>query len=291
MLKGVIIKSIGGFYYVKVDGKIHECRARGLFRKNKIKPLVGDNVAIRIEKNSEMGYIEEVFERSSELIRPPVANINQVVIVFSIKNPNPNLWLLDRFLLLSEFNSLDIIICINKIDLASENELNNVSNVYSKLGYKVINTSCKHKIGINELKNVLKGKTTVFAGPSGVGKSSLLNQVQADLKLKTGEISSKTNRGKHTTRCTELMQLQFGGWVLDTPGFSSLDINFINEDSLGDYFIEIKKYSRNCRFSGCKHIKEPDCAIKRCVGNGQISKERYNNYKSFLEEIRKKRRY
>lgn len=290
MLEGIIIKGVGGLYEVKTDKRTYQCRARGLFRKKKITPLVGDKVRID-EIEEDTGYIIEILDRSTELIRPPVANVNQVVIVFAIKKPMPNLWLLDKFIILAEKEGLDIVICINKIDLSSENEIKSFNNIYDKTGYKVIFTSCKEEKGIDSLKEALKDKITVFSGPSGVGKSTLLNKIQPDLQLKTGDISQKTNRGKHTTRHTELMELENGGWVLDTPGFSSLDLDFINEEDLGNYFSEIDEYSVYCKFRGCRHDKEPQCAVKDAVDKGEISKSRYENYLLFLEELKNNRRY
>ncbi|WP_026893905.1 ribosome small subunit-dependent GTPase A [Clostridiisalibacter paucivorans] len=292
MLEGIIVKGIGGFYYVKVNNDVYECRARGLFRKKSVKPLVGDKVKIEVtDEDKKIGYVMELFDRETELIRPPVANVNQAVIVFSIKQPDPNLWLLDRFLILAESQDLDIYICINKIDLASVEELEKINTIYSNAGYKVINTTVKKGLGIDELKSVLKDKITVFAGPSGVGKSTLLNNIQKGLNLKVGDISKKTNRGKHTTRWAELLELDMGGWVVDTAGFSSLDLSFIQEEDLELYFKEIYEKSHLCRFNGCKHYKEPDCAIKNSLEDGEISKTRYDSYINFLQEIKNNRRY
>ncbi|MBS4539742.1 ribosome small subunit-dependent GTPase A [Clostridium sp. D2Q-11] len=291
MLEGIIIKGIGGLYYVKTDKGLYECKARGLFRKDKIKPLVGDKVLIELNDIDDMGYIMEIKERDTVLIRPPVANVNQVIIVFALKDPSPNLWLLDRFLILAEKENLDAVICFNKIDLLEKDELEKINNIYNNSGYEIINTSTKQEEGIEELKKVLKDKISVFAGPSGVGKSSLLNTIQPNLKLQTGEISEKTKRGKHTTRSSQLMELYFGGWVVDTPGFSSLDINFIEENELQDYFPEILEYSVDCKFNDCKHYKEPKCGVKDALEEGKISEERYNNYLMFLDEIKNFRRY
>lgn len=291
MLEGIITKGIGGFYYVKVDDIIYECRARGLFRKNKTVPLIGDRVLIKINKEDNTGYVEHIFDRITELKRPPVSNVNQAVIVFAAQKPDPNLWLLDRFLLLASYQGLDVVICINKSDLDSDGKADNIYNIYKQAGYKIIKTSCKTKEGIDEIKDILKNKITVFAGPSGVGKSTLLNNIQSDLRLQTGDISQKTSRGKHTTRHVELIEIALGGWVVDTPGFSTLYIDFIEENELEKYFIEIYEKSFLCKFSGCSHYKEPDCEVKKAVENGEISRCRYENYLSMLHEIKQLRRY
>ncbi len=291
MLEGIITKGIGGFYYVKVDGTTYECRARGLFRKQNIKPQVGDRVLIRADEHDKTGYVEQVFDRTTELIRPAVSNVNQAIIVFAIRNPDPNLWLLDRFLLLASSQNLEAVICINKIDLATEEEINNIYKIYENTGYKIITTSTEEDKGIDQLKEVLKDKITVFAGPSGVGKSTLLNMVQPNLKLETGEISAKTKRGKHTTRHTELIELEIGGFVLDTPGFSSLDLTFLTEQTLEEHFPEIHELGHLCRFNSCRHLKEPGCRVKQGVEEGEISQSRYDNYVMFLNELIDSRRY
>lgn len=290
MKKGIITKGIGGFYYVKADENVFECRARGLFRKKQISPQVGDYVEIRENIADMTGYIERILDRKTYLYRPPVANVNQAVIVMAIKNPDPDLWLLDRFLLLAQHQNLDIVICINKIDLEKE-KLKYINDIYEKCSYPVINISAKYDIGIDELRAKLRDKISVFAGPSGVGKSTILNKIQPNLQLKTGEISKKTNRGKHTTRHVELLELNDGGWVVDTPGFSSLDINFAKEEELEKYFNEIYEISHLCKFTGCRHFKEPGCAVKQALNEGKISQSRYNNYLNFLQEIKNNRRY
>lgn len=292
MLEGTIVKGVGGFYYVKTLDGIYECRARGVFREKNITPLVGDKVIIREKTTDKTGYVEEILERKTQLHRPPVSNVTQAVIVMSIKNPNPNLWLLDRFLLLAEKENLYITIVFNKIDLEEDLKTNIFIDTYAKAGYRVITTSCKKSIGVEELKSILKDNITVFAGPSGVGKSSLINKIQPGLELKTGEISDKTKRGKHTTRHVELMELDIGGYILDTPGFSSLNIDFIqNVEDVQYYFKEIKKYSHMCRFNSCLHINEPECEVKRQVEEENIGKTRYENYLSFVDEIKSIRRY
>lgn len=292
MLIGRIIKGVGGFYYVETDNEIYECRARGLFRKKNIIPLVGDKVLIRANEDDKTGYIEEIMERSSQLTRPPVANVTQAIIVMSMKEPDINYWLLDRFIVMAEYEGLNTIICINKIDLSEIKEREVISHIYSNAGYKIIMTSAKTNDGIKELKGMLKDNITVFAGPSGVGKSSLLNKIDRKLDLETGKVSKKTARGKHTTRHVELIDIDHHGYVLDTPGFSSLDLGFIEEKvQLSRCFREIDKYSHQCKFIGCLHHKEPGCEVKKQIEKGNIDKVRYENYISFLEEIRNIRRY
>lgn len=292
MLEGIIIKGIGGFYYVKTNVGIIECRARGIFRERKITPLIGDKVLIRISKEDDTGYIEEIFPRKSQLTRPPVANITQAIIVMSIKDPNINCWLLDRFLVMAEYEKLNVKICLNKIDLASSEEINLIHSIYDKTDYNIIKTSIKTNQGLLELKNLLKDNVTVFAGPSGVGKSSLLNKIDPILNLETGEVSKKNTRGKHTTRHVELIDLDTNTYVLDTPGFSSINLDFIKSDAgLAKYFKEIYKYSDNCKFISCLHHKEPGCEVKKQLEQGNISKSRYENYLLFLDEIKNIRRY
>ena len=292
MLEGIIVKGVGGFYYVQTNEGIFECRARGLFREENITPLVGDNVKIQISKEDNTGYIKEIKPRKSQLLRPPVANITQVLIVMSVKKPDINFWLLDRFLVMAEFENLNIHICLNKIDLAHEEKIQMINDIYTSAGYHIINTSTTKDIGIEELREQLKNNITVFAGPSGVGKSSILNKIHPELDLKTGEVSKKTTRGKHTTRHVELLDLGSNSYVLDSPGFSSLDLNFIeNETQLSVGFKEIQKHEGDCKFISCLHHKEPDCEIKRQLEMGNIANSRYENYLSFLEEIKNIRRY
>lgn len=291
MLEGIIIRGIGGFYYVKTSEGIVESRARGNFREEGITPLVGDRVRIRISDEDNSGYVDEILPRDNELIRPPVANISQAIIVMSIKKPDVNTWLLDKFLLMAEHKKLNIIICLNKMDL-SEKEIGKLMEIYKKAGYKVLVTSSKDDIGIEELKATLKGHITVFAGPSGVGKSTLLNKINPYFNRETGEVSVKSKRGKHTTRSVELMELGEDTFVLDTPGFSSLDLDFIQDPvDVREFFREIKKYGKECRFQSCLHDKEPDCAVKKYVEEGVIDRDRYNNYLLLLTEIKNIRRY
>ena len=294
MINGKIIKGIGGFYYVDTEKGIYECRARGIFRKNKITPLVGDRVSISVvDEENKKGVVEEIEKRDTELVRPPIANVDKALIVFAIKNPAPNLSLLDRFIVLAEKENMEIVIVFTKVDLDTDGELlGELKDIYEVSGYKVISVSNKLKLNIDKIKEELKENTVVFAGPSGVGKSSLLNEVDKNFELKTGEVSDKIKRGKHTTRHAELLKLECGGMVADTPGFSSLTLDDIDESELKEYFIEFDKYD-DCRFgSRCIHENEPSCAVKEAVENGDISKKRYESYIQLLNEIRSgKRRY
>ena len=293
MIEGRIIKGIGGFYYVDTDNGLYECRARGIFRKNKITPLVGDFVKISVvDEENKKGVVEEIAEREPELVRPPIANVNKALIVFAVKNPTPHLSLLDRFIVLAERENLEIVIILTKIDLDDDNTFEKIKNIYEPCGYKVIGVSNLEKKNIDKVKEELKDNTVVFAGPSGVGKSSLLNEIDKNFKLKTGDVSDKIKRGKHTTRHAELFELEFGGMVADTPGFSSLTLDDIEDVDLKDYFIEFDNYD-DCKFgSRCIHQNEPNCAVKEAVENGEIPKERYESYIQLLNEIRQgKRRY
>lgn len=293
MIEGRIIKGIGGFYYIETEKGLYECRARGIFRKNKITPLVGDFVKISVvDEYNKKGVVEEIQERKTELVRPPIANVNKALIVFAVKNPTPHLSLLDRFIVLAERENLEIVIILTKIDLDDDNTFEKIKNIYEPCGYKVIGVSNLENKNIDKVKEELKDNTVVFAGPSGVGKSSLLNQIDSNFQLKTGDVSDKIKRGKHTTRHAELFELKFGGMVADTPGFSSLTLDDIEDIDLKDYFIEFEDYD-DCKFgSRCIHQNEPNCAVKEAVENGEIPKERYESYIQLLNEIRQgKRRY
>ena len=293
MIEGRIIKGIGGFYYIETEKGLYECRARGIFRKNKITPLVGDFVKISVvDEDNKKGVVEEIQERKTELVRPPIANVNKALIVFAVKNPTPHLSLLDRFIVLAERENLEIVIILTKIDLDDDNTFEKIKNIYEPCGYKVIGVSNLENKNIDKVKEELKDNTVVFAGPSGVGKSSLLNQIDSNFQLKTGDVSDKIKRGKHTTRHAELFELKFGGMVADTPGFISLTLDDIEDIDLKDYFIEFEDYD-DCKFgSRCIHQNEPNCAVKEAVENGEIPKERYESYIQLLNEIRQgKRRY
>lgn len=292
-MTGKIIKGIAGFYYVHVEGKgIYECRAKGIFRNEKIKPLVGDNVEMEVLDEKDMeGSILRILPRSSTLIRPAVANVDQAMIIFAIVKPNPNFNLLDRFLIRMERQHLPTVICFNKQDIASPEEKEALRKAYETCGYRVLFISALENEGLEQVKGILAGKTTTVAGPSGVGKSSLINQLAPAANMATGEISAKIERGRHTTRHSEIIALGEETYIVDTPGFTSLDISEITKEELGQYYPEFVQYEPYCKFSGCAHITEPSCGIKDAVEGGRISKVRYENYKELYRELKEIKRY
>lgn len=281
-MEGIIIKGIGGFYYIKTDEGIIECKARGKFRYNSLKPMVGDRVTIKVENGK--GVIEDIHERSSELIRPTVANVTQAFVVFSIKNPDINLDLLNRFLTLCEYNDIHAVVCLNKEDLCTEEEKENLKELINDIGYEVLFINAKEGKGFDALKERLEHNITVLCGPSGAGKSTLLNSFIDREHMETGSVSEKIGRGKHTTRHSELIDVD-NGYLVDTPGFTTLDVTFIDRDSLKYCFPEFNDYNNLCKFNGCNHYKEPKCAVKEAVEEGKINKLRYDFYIKTLEEI------
>ncbi|MGO4896451.1 ribosome small subunit-dependent GTPase A [Clostridium perfringens] len=281
-MEGIIIKGIGGFYYIKTDEGIIECKARGKFRYNSLKPMVGDRVTIKVENGK--GVIEDIHERSSELIRPTVANVTQAFVVFAIKNPDINLDLLNRFLTLCEYNDIHAVVCLNKEDLCTEEEKENLKELINDIGYEVLFINAKEGKGFDALKERLEHNITVLCGPSGAGKSTLLNSFIDREHMETGSVSEKIGRGKHTTRHSELIDLD-NGYLVDTPGFTTLDVTFIDRDSLKYCFPEFNDYNNLCKFNGCNHYKEPKCAVKEAVEEGKINKLRYDFYIKTLEEI------
>lgn len=290
MINGTIIKGIGGFYYIDTESGIYECHARGIFRKEGIKPTVGDHVQMMVlDEVHKKGSLDVILPRNNELIRPRVANVDQAVIVFAAKNPEMNLDLLDRFLLLVEEQSLDIIICINKIDCDKEKKYEEVAALYKGAGYSVICTSATDGIGMEELRKALEHKISVLAGPSGVGKSSLMNGAFPSLNLEIGELSKKIQRGKHTTRHAELIQISKNSYIVDSPGFTSLYLEHIYKENLQYYFREFLPYVHGCHYTGCSHTHEPECAVKEQVGK-EINPIRYDRYVSFFKELENERR-
>ncbi len=292
-MTGKIIKGIAGEYFVHIEGEgIYTCKAKGIFRHKNMKPLVGDNVVIDIIDREEMrGNITDILDRKSELIRPAVANIDQTLVVFAAKSPMPNRNLLDRFLVMMESQGMESILCFNKMDLADEAEIAELKSTYELAGYRVMLISVKDDKGMDQVKELLQGKTTSLAGPSGVGKSSLLNALVPDAVMETGDISRKIERGKHTTRHSEIFSLGGSTYLMDTPGFSSIYTCPCEKEDLKMYFPEIYDREGQCRFNGCVHIGEPDCAVKAAVAEGAIGQSRYENYTLFYNEIKDRKKY
>lgn len=303
MLSGRIIKALSGYYYVRQtgasdDAEVVQCRARGIFKKRGQSPLVGDDVLYSLTENGE-GTVEELLPRSSELIRPPVANVDLAILVFSVSEPDLNLQLLDKFLVHIEHAGIPVLLCLSKQDLEQEGEETEdakaaaeaVNRIYVSLGYEVFGTSSRKGEGVESLQNRLKGHLAVFAGQSGVGKSSLLNAIVPGLSLETNAISNRLGRGKHTTRHVELIDIG-GGLVADTPGFSQLDFQELGINDLGYCFVEMRELAGKCKFRGCTHVHEPGCEVIAAVQDGRVEQTRYNHYLLFMEEMKDtKRRY
>ena len=292
-MTGKIIKGISGFYYVYVEGAgLYECKAKGAFRKQKIKPLVGDNVEIAvIDEANKLGNVEKILPRKNELIRPAVSNIDMALVIFASAKPDPNFNLLDRFLCMMEYQKVPVTICFNKIDLVDKEKLKEYSRIYEPAGYNVIFTCTKTKEGLGSIRSLLEGKTTTVAGPSGVGKSSIINCLQSDITMETGTISEKIERGKHTTRHSEIIPVSHDTYIMDTPGFSSMDVPGFEKEDLWTCYPEFVRLEPYCRFIGCSHINEPDCGVKAAVEDGEISPVRYENYKLLYEELKNRHKY
>ncbi|HBN55869.1 MAG TPA: ribosome small subunit-dependent GTPase A [Lachnospiraceae bacterium] len=294
-MRGKIIKGIAGFYYVQAeDGVLYACKAKGIFRNRKEKPLVGDNVEMEVTHEGDReGNITDLLPRSSMLLRPAVANVDQALVLFAVAKPKPNLSLLDRFLIMMDRQKIPALICFNKTDEASEAETERLRGIYAGCKSRLLFISAKYGDGLKELNSLLKGHTTTVAGPSGVGKSTLINLLAPHAGMETGNISEKIDRGKHTTRHSELFCLENGGYIFDTPGFSSLELGTMEKEELRYSFPEFAAYEGRCRFQGCVHINEPDCAVKQAVESGAVHKDRYESYRALFEELkeREKRRY
>lgn len=301
--KGRIVKALSGYYYVlpndaETSGQTVQCRARGVFKKRGLTPLVGDDVVYTLTENGE-GTVEELLPRSSELIRPPVANVDLAILVFSVTEPTLNLQLLDKFLVHIEHAGIEPVLCLSKQDLEQDGEeteeaavaIEAVNRIYTAIGYEVYGTSSRQGVGVEELHSRLKGHVAVFAGQSGVGKSSLLNALVPGLELETNAISNRLGRGKHTTRHVELVEIG-GGYVADTPGFSQLDFTELGIEDLGYCFREMRELAPDCKFRECSHVHEPGCAVLKAVADGTIAESRHQNYVTFMTEMKeRKRRY
>lgn len=291
-MQGKIIKGIAGFYYVYTTAGLVECKAKGIFRKDKIKPLVGDNVEIQIIDEKELtGNIIRILPRNNALIRPASANIDQALVIFAIVKPNPNYNLLDRFLITMEKQGLPSIICFNKKDIATPEEEEELRKAYGGCGYQVLLVSGAKEEGMEEIRHCLQGKTTVVAGPSGVGKSTIINALYPQANMETGEISKKIERGKHTTRHAQLFALDGETFIMDTPGFTSLSLGDMEKEELAEYYPEFAEYEANCKFGGCAHLSEPVCGIKEALSEGKISRVRYDNYAVLYEELKNRKKY
>lgn len=287
-MQGKIIKGIAGFYYVHVPGMgVFECKAKGIFRKDNIKPMAGDNVIMDITDENELkGNITGILPRTSMLIRPAVANIDQALLIFALSRPKPSFNLLDRFLLMMQKNGMECIVCFNKLDISDEDEQQRIEEIYENSGCTLLFVSAAKGINLDRLMALLENKTTAVAGPSGVGKSSIINCLQQQTRMETGAISEKIERGRHTTRHSELILMSDNTYIMDTPGFSSLSLFDIEKDELRSYYPEFIEYESGCRFATCAHINEPVCGVKAAVSQGKISSIRYNNYVSFYEELK-----
>lgn len=290
LLTGTVIRAYGGHYFVMAGEEIYDCALRGRFRREEERVMVGDRVGLRVLAPGQ-GVIEELHPRQTFLLRPPVANVDRALVVFAVRDPDPSTLLLDKILIQAEYSGVEPVVCFNKTDLGM-GETEGIIRAYRRAGYLVVCTSVREGTGLGEVREMLKGHITVLAGPSGAGKSSLLNALVPGLNLKTGEISRKLGRGRHTTRHVELLLLPDGGLVADTPGFSSLYLPEMRREELGGFFREFEDYRGGCRFAGCLHDREPECAVKEAVKEGKVAAFRYENYLQLLREvIAQERRY
>jgi ribosome biogenesis GTPase len=292
-MTGKIVKGISGFYYVHVAGTgIYECKAKGIFRNRKVKPLVGDDVRIAVlDETEKKGNIEEILPRKNELIRPAVSNVDMALVIFAAASPEPNFNLLDRFLCMMEYQKVPVTICFNKCDLVTEEQRQALFQIYEPAGYPVLFTSVKTGENLGNLALLLSGKTTTVAGPSGVGKSSLVNELQDAVHMETGTISQKIERGKHTTRHSQIIPIAQNAYIVDTPGFGSMNLPGFEKEELWTCYPEFAVYEPHCRFIGCSHIGEPDCGVKEALASGKISQIRYDNYVLLYEELKNNRKY
>lgn len=290
-MEGLIVKGIGGFYYVDTGSEIIEAKGRGIFKKDGITLAVGDRVELEIiDEAGRKGVINSIYPRKNQFIRPPIVNVDTFVVVFAASKPKPNLVLVDKFLVMAEMHGVEAVICINKSDLVSRDELDEYRNVYDGI-YPVIAVSARTGEGMDELKKAISGKTAAFAGPSGVGKSTITNALVPHANMETGNISEKTKRGRHTTRHAEIFKAEGGGRIFDTPGFTSFEIMEADEDSLMHYYPDIEHFSGDCYYDNCRHLKEPQCAVREALKEGKIHRLRYESYSANMEEIKNRRKY
>lgn len=291
-MKGLIIKGIGGFYYVMTqEGEVVEAKGRGIFKKDKITLLVGDEVEIQMtDRDNAKGVINSIFPRKNQFARPPISNVDMFIVVFAAKNPRPNYSVIDKFLINSQLNGIEPVICINKKDLVSERDIDEIRDIYGKI-YKTVAVSARTGEGTDDLRAMIKGRRAALAGPSGAGKSSIINLLHPKADMETGEVSRKTMRGRHTTRHVEIFSLAGGGMLFDTPGFTSFDLPDIDEDQLKYYYPEFAEFNDLCRYDDCRHLKEPDCAVLAAVAGGRINNRRYEAYVSNYEELKRRKRY
>ena len=289
-MQGIIIENISNLYRVEAENKgIYEASARGKFKKQEITPVVGDKVEIEIiDKENKKAVIIKIEERKVYIKRPKLANITQIVLVVSSKNPKPDLLMLDKQLAFAEYLGINAIIVLNKIDLDKEKELKRVKEIYKKIGYEVIETEAKARKGIDKLQKLLKNNINAFSGNSGVGKSTLINGIFNKDVTQEGEISKRNRRGKNTTTAIKLYEIDKGTYIADTPGFSTFDISEIESSDLAHYFREFQKEIQNCEFVGCTHIKEENCGIKKAIKAGEISEERYERFCKIYKELKEK---
>lgn len=288
-MRGIIVGNVSNKYEIEVDGVTYEAVARGKFKIDEMIPTVGDRVEIDIiEENKKTAVITKILPRDNYIKRPKLANLTRLIFVISAKEPKPDLLLLDKQLAFAEFLKIEPIIVINKMDLENQEIINNIKNIYQNIGYKVLITSAKQKQGIEEIREILQQRTSAFSGNSGVGKSTILNAIFGKDLTKEGMISNKNKKGKNTTTIVQLYKIDNKTYIADTPGFSTFDIYEIEKADLYKYFREFKEEEKNCKFVGCTHIKEQECGIRMALGEGRISKERYENYVKIYKDLKDK---
>ena len=288
-MTGLITKGIGGFYYVLTEEGTIEAKGRGIFKKDGITLAVGDIVEVERTEDGN-GVISRIYPRKNQFIRPPIVNVDTFLVVFAPAQPKPNYMLIDKFLIMAEMHDIDPILCLNKCDLVSHDTVEEIRAIYDGV-YPFLTVSCRTGEGLDHLEQLVCGRKTALAGPSGVGKSTILNHLHPEANMETGSVSEKTRRGRHTTRHVEIFPLQGGGMIYDTPGFTSFEILEAEEDTLADYYPEIALLKGQGRYDDCRHISEPDCAVRNAVAKGRIHPVRYESYQANLEEISRRKKY